>query len=72
MWDPLPEDVSAICQDPKVQALVGYVQGGEYLMLRMTQPLTQPSGFNTTIDLALTYLAGLEIWQFLLRTSSRG
>ncbi|ETI19833.1 hypothetical protein G647_08847 [Cladophialophora carrionii CBS 160.54] len=51
MWDPLPEDGSVICQAPTVQAMVGYVQGA----------------FNCIIDFTLTYLAGFELWQFMLR-----
>lgn len=29
MWDPVPTDGSVVCQDPTVQATVGYVQGGK-------------------------------------------
>ncbi|KIX06276.1 uncharacterized protein Z518_04251 [Rhinocladiella mackenziei CBS 650.93] len=56
MWDPLPEDGSVVCQDPSVQATVGYVQGA----------------FNTIIDFTLTYLAGLELWQFMFRAADHG
>lgn len=70
MWDPLPEDGSAVCQDPSVQATVGYVQGG-----RISNPILEADtdlalAFNTIIDFTLTYLAGFELWQFMFRTSS--
>ncbi|RMD41472.1 hypothetical protein DV735_g3636, partial [Chaetothyriales sp. CBS 134920] len=51
MWDPLPTDGSVKCQAPEIQVSIGYTQGA----------------FNTIIDFALTYLAGFELWQFLLR-----
>ncbi|KAJ9616644.1 hypothetical protein H2200_000363 [Cladophialophora chaetospira] len=56
MWDPLPEDGSVVCQPPTVQATVGYVQGA----------------INTIIDFTLTYLAGFELWQFMLRGARTG
>ncbi|KFY34308.1 hypothetical protein V494_06880 [Pseudogymnoascus sp. VKM F-4513 (FW-928)] len=54
MWDPLPTDGSVTCQDPSVQATVGFVQGG----------------FNTIIDFSLAYVSAFELWQILFRSST--
>ncbi|EPS31923.1 hypothetical protein PDE_06882 [Penicillium oxalicum 114-2] len=55
MWTPLPSDGSVVCQSPDVQTTVGFVQGG----------------FNTVIDWILAVIAGVELWQFFLRTLHR-
>ncbi|KAH8689186.1 hypothetical protein BGW36DRAFT_433950 [Talaromyces proteolyticus] len=55
MWDPLPTDGSVVCQSPKVQTTIGFVQGG----------------FNTVIDLYLGCLAAFELWQFFIQTLER-
>ncbi|KAF3386656.1 hypothetical protein F1880_001442 [Penicillium rolfsii] len=55
MWTPLPSDGSVVCQSPDVQTTVGFVQGG----------------FNTIIDFILAVIAGVELWQFFLRTVHR-
>ena len=54
MWDPLPTDGSVICQDPSVQAAIGFTQGA----------------FNTIIDFSLAYLSAFELWQILFRSST--
>ncbi|KAF7713418.1 Uncharacterized protein PECH_001573 [Penicillium ucsense] len=55
MWTPLPSDGSVVCQSPDVQTTVGFVQGG----------------FNTVIDWILAVIAGVELWQFFIRTLHR-
>ncbi|KFY22477.1 hypothetical protein V493_06557 [Pseudogymnoascus sp. VKM F-4281 (FW-2241)] len=52
--DLLPTDGSVTCQDPTVQATIGYVQGG----------------FNTIIDFSLAYVSAFEPWQILFRSST--
>lgn len=54
MWDPLPTDGSVICQDPSVQATIGFVQGA----------------FNSIIDFSLAYVSAFELWQILFRSST--